>query len=795
MLFFLLSTFLLALSKIGDTDAWLHLSMGRLIWSLKGLPENEPFVYTMINEPFSYSSWFFGLVYYTAYNLFNVDGVILLKAATVTIAFYILLMDALRPYKNHIITIVIMSFVVLVAKHRFVERPDTFLMLFIPFTIFSLNAFIYENRKFIYVLPFIHIIWANSHSSIILMGVPFLSFIIGGILQRYFGNKGMRFLATPSVSQLKTIMLFFTLSFIGSLVSPYGLSQYAFGPKTLTFQKQLNMEYFPTTWENDKWPYIITLIIAITFLLCWFKAYRQKTANTDIRYPSIIHLILVIPFILLAFKVGRFGFLLAIVAGPILIRNLSALLNTERWSRLSLRKEVLIALTLWTFLYLPFVLPRLGASLDYKAFGSGIESFVPEDALKYMDARGITGRILNELGWGSYIIWRDFPKRMVFIDPRWNISPDLFEKYYVALDRPSVLADLERKYGFESILIPYPDVSGLKKDTFSDTEWALVYWDDISLLYLKRGGRYDSIIKTDEYKFIKPADTASIFKALLIDVNFRSYLIGDLNRNILETGSSKAKMLLGSVYNEMGFFKEAIDSFSKIKESPYNKTILFEAHKGMAYAHNKLGDTDKSIEYYKKALGINKDATILYALGMVYAQNGDKKAAMMYLKKALDMNKEFIEAYPSLIEIYSELGKEGEVRKVTKLYQEAKNTIAAAKHFEQGVEAYRKRNYLLAIDEFNKSIELSPSDPHTYSNLGYVYYDMGMFDKALEYQKKALTIEPNLAYAHYGLALIYKRRGDLEKAVKHMDEYVKHESLRNIPEWAKEEIGAIKRGR
>ena len=177
---FLASVFLLALSKVADTDAWMHLSLGRLIWELKGLPSNEPFVYPSLDKPFAYNSWLFGLIYYLSYHAFNIYGVILLKAITITTAFYILLKDSLRPYKNHIVSIMVMTAVVVMSAHRFVERPDTFLMVFLSFSIFSLNAFVYNDKKYIYALPLTHMLWANSHASINLMFVPFCPLLLGG---------------------------------------------------------------------------------------------------------------------------------------------------------------------------------------------------------------------------------------------------------------------------------------------------------------------------------------------------------------------------------------------------------------------------------------------------------------------------------------------------------------------------------------------------------------------------------------------------------------------------------------
>lgn len=171
------AVFLLALCKIGTADAWIHLYMGKYIWHAKELPSAEPFIYTMIGKPALYSSWLFGLIYYLAYLLFNIYGVILLKAFTIAVVFYILLKDSVRIDGNYALAAVILAVVAILTRYRFVERPDTFMMLFLSFTIFSLNAFVYEDKKYIFALPFVSILWANMHSSIGLMFIPYILFI------------------------------------------------------------------------------------------------------------------------------------------------------------------------------------------------------------------------------------------------------------------------------------------------------------------------------------------------------------------------------------------------------------------------------------------------------------------------------------------------------------------------------------------------------------------------------------------------------------------------------------------
>ena len=811
---FLASVFLLALSKVADTDAWMHLSLGRLIWELKGLPSNEPFVYPSLDKPFAYNSWLFGLIYYLSYHAFNIYGVILLKAITITTAFYILLKDSLRPYKNHIVSIMVMTAVVVMSAHRFVERPDTFLMVFLSFSIFSLNAFVYNDKKYIYALPLTHMLWANSHASINLMFVPFLSFIVGGFLQRYLNKVvyGSQFTVhgeqstvshEMSASQLKTIALIFLASFIASLISPYFISQYGLGAQVLASDwfKQEIMELRPPTWESFKAPFIMAPVLILSLILSWVTAYRSRRVS-PVSEQHLIHLLLVVPFIYLSFTALRFVFLLGIVAGPVLARNLSAYLHdSELWNRISRKRIALFVVAIWVVLYAALGLTAVEPfEQKGKEFGFGVNySTIPEGALKYMDRRNITGRVFNLFQWGGYITWRDFPRRTVFVDPRGYIPTDLLEKMDLARRRASLLDELHLKYGFESILVGYPvfdkeaesEIHSESDVSMSHPGWALVYWDDLSLLYLRRDGRYADAVKEDEYRFIKPGNGIYSARSKLHDAAYRDNLIKELQRNITETGSSKAYAFLGFVYNEIRLYREAIDAFLKVRDSWLHSHII-DAYNGMAYAYDNLGYTDEALKYYKKSLDLNDHATISYNIGSLYLKKGDTREAKKYFEKALTINSNLLSIYPLLIGTYMELGMEDKVKKARQAYEKANTVKEGEEHFKSGLKAYLGKEYEAAIEEFKKSVKVNPANPASYSNLGYVYLDLNITDKAYEYQRKAIDIDPNFANAHYGLALIYKNLGDFKAARRHWEEYLRIEPAGYFSRKAKEEIEALR---
>ncbi len=123
----------------------------------------------------------------------------------------------------------------------------------------------------------------------------------------------------------------------------------------------------------------------------------------------------------------------------------------------------------------------------------------------------------------------------------------------------------------------------------------------------------------------------------------------------------------------------------------------------------------------------------------------------------------------------------------------------ATTHFNQGVDFYRKRNNVKAIQAYEKVIQIDPMFIEAYNNLGVLYQEMGHYDKALEvfqkaiqinpqYEKilnnlgtllllreryeeskeafqKALIINPNNIESHINLGILFKKQGQMDQAI------------------------------
>lgn len=670
---FFLSLLLLAVIQVEDTDTWLHLSMGKEIYTLRGLPANEPFTFPSLDKPFQYTSWLFGLLLYVIHSFFGYPGLVLLKAAVVILGVAILFLDSLKPIRNYAVAVLVLSIYVFQFRYRFVERPDIFLMVFLAFSVYALNAFLSEGKRYLYCLPFVNLLWANCHSSIVLMPIPFVAVIVGGFIHWWLRRKHIIASESPTLSQIKTVTVIFLVSLAATLLNPNGIGQYTYGQSIMSsaWYKEIIIELNPLTRRQ-----MGELAAGIVVTSLSFFVYRRRF--------SPIHLLLVLPFVALPFSAQRFHFLFGMIAAPIVIRNFSAALeDSEQLRRFSRGSAATAGILVWITVYTSLGLVQIPPfGYPEKPFGLNINSDrVPENAVRYMDAHHINGRIFTPFHWGSYVIWTGNSTRTVFIDARGYLSDYLLNAYTLATDGDAVVMDyLSRTYGFEVVLLDYPPRElVLKMDkVMSQTSWALVYWDDMSMLYLKRGGKYESLIREDEYITVKPAKGKNGINTLLDDAGSRAQLELELQRNVRTTSSAQGLAFLGYMYNNTGRHPEAIELFTQVTKRTNVKRLLPFAYSGLGDAYYDLGQIEKSLMNYKiaDALTGHKNAVVLYNMAGIHIAQNDSSKAIECLSAAIKADSMFLPAHERLIRTYERLGENAKAVEAFQRYEEAKRKIS-----------------------------------------------------------------------------------------------------------------------
>jgi tetratricopeptide (TPR) repeat protein len=783
----LLAVALLAANRIGDVDAWTHLNLGRLIWETRGLPASEVFAYPPpgpSGHQSAYTFWVLGLVSYAVYHMVGPYGLSLLKVAAACAAFALLYADARRPFARPAVAASVLAVAALICYPRFVLRPDLLLMVFLAFTVMSVGAYLYEGKRFVFALPAVTMLWANTHSSIPLVLGIFPAVLAGGAVDMALARRrGADAAQAPTPAQLKVLALVFLASVATSLINPSFVAPYLYATRVLSGR-----------WEAEeilelRHPEGAALALAIALdvlILISFLLNRRRARAMDF--------LLVLPFALMPFGAVRFQFLAAVMGGPVVARNISGALEGRVAGPGPVRAGRALATLVIILAPLPALLGVAPFSDSYKRFGLGFdESLMPRGAVAFMERSGIEGRVFNTLHFGQYITWTGYPRRTVFIDGRMLLSQELLEKSRSFWSDGAVLDDLHREFGFESVLIEYrtarPGASGLDL-SFRHPDWALVYWDDVSMLYLRRGGPYADVISRAEYRHVRPALSFERFLTEARAAGDKAPMAAEIEKNVRETGSSRGLLLKGMLLHAAGDHRGALQAFALVRDH-MRYPLRYAADFYSGEASLALGDSAGAARYYTRVPGFEDHPHILYRLGSIALASGDAAGAAERIERAVALDPALTYAYPELIRAYEALGRTADAERLGRAAANLGERASAREHFSAGLDAYLKKDYETAGREFGLARDLDPSSPHIGTNLGYVRLDSGDHTGAATHFTEALGLDPDLAKAHYGLALALEKSGDRAGARSHFARFVELVPTGNLSREARRRIEAL----
>jgi Flp pilus assembly protein TadD len=87
-------------------------------------------------------------------------------------------------------------------------------------------------------------------------------------------------------------------------------------------------------------------------------------------------------------------------------------------------------------------------------------------------------------------------------------------------------------------------------------------------------------------------------------------------------------------------------------------------------------------------------------------------------------------------------------------------------HYQQGLEAFSKRDWTTAIRQLRWTLEYLPKSPAVHNSLGSAYLQSGDADHAVIEFRKAIALKPDFAEAYYNMARALERRDDEGGAVQ-----------------------------
>lgn len=572
----------LASLDLFDCDFWWHISTGRYIVETHSIPASDPFSFTSEmpenknlfpqRENFILKQyWLAQVLFYLIYDLSGPKGMILLRALMLS-GMLLLVLYRLRKWDvSFYVSFISVFLLFMLAARHIGERPVLFTILFTPLTFIILEGFKNRQKKLIFFLPPLMLLWANLHGGFIIGILIILVFMAG---------EGLKIILKQVRYARNEMVLFYTATILAlflSYINPSGWDAFsiALSPE-YKFMEEGIQEYASLFYVYKERVYPINYGIVV--FLCLFPVIliaRNKKMD-------ITHILLLSGFFIMALRTGRYDIYYAIMASMILGRETDLLLKDLFKKRLpeKIRTKMIFAFGVLTFL--SAILFVVGSTkIEALKFGLATGFSVPKAAVDFIEENKIEGRILNEAGLGGYITWRLYPWKKTFIDTRWLnyttksemswflLSRESLKSHKIAKGKMPLWERLLEHYDINIIFTGLFDVYGqLVPAVLTLTEgekWVPVYVDTISIVFVKNITRNHDIIT--KYKRTKEY----IYSLILAKACISSQISNENPRYLLS---------IAQTFHKMGRLKESVTAYEyALARSPHKEEVRNEIKK------------------------------------------------------------------------------------------------------------------------------------------------------------------------------------------------------------------------
>jgi len=443
------------LLPVTPQDYWWYLRVGRDTLTSGAVPRLDTLTFTQVGTPVVYHSWGAAVLFWLVYRLGGLTLTVLLRGVLLAAAYSLVWLTARRAGAGRLVSALVLLAAVLTSSNNWSMRPQLFAYPLFALALFLLYRWQAGEKKTVYWLPLISLMWANLHGSFVM-----LFLLVGAAL--LFGRGNRRALALAFAGVLAA-----------TLVNPrgFGAWTYVFNSLTVQSSQQFSAEWHPpvnTGWQMNLfflWLLGLPLLAALSprkldrLEWTWFLGFGFLALWGE-RYVIWFVLILVV---------------------------LTACLIAD-WEKKYLKEAKLGPPALNLTLSLIFVLFPL-------AFLTGLRGHwwkqappatenTPLAATKWLAAHpDLPGPLWSEIGFSSYLEFA-LPERPTWIDTRFEIFPvEQWQQYrsitYARYDWENLLDAT----GANLLMVSMQYQPDLLSALTTSPAWCELYRDEVAVIY------------------------------------------------------------------------------------------------------------------------------------------------------------------------------------------------------------------------------------------------------------------------------------------------------------------------
>jgi tetratricopeptide (TPR) repeat protein len=659
-----------AIFRVNDFDTWFHLKTGEYILQHHMVPTHDVFSYTAQGGVWITHEWLSEVLMFLAYKLGSLTGVILLKALVVALGFLFTWLTLQRLSVNPLIGAPLLILAAFMTSFHAFARPHVATEAFLALYLYVLLSYKYRpefrarRRRLLWLLP-VQLLWANMHSGMVLGIGLFALFTVTELLQGFISRRATPSLLPRSLApSLPSLDLgFLSLLTLGLLAVSFlnpSLHRALLYPFIITREpvfsggiRELQSPLLRLFWGTDFFICLILMLAAgiASFIMNW-------------RRLDLTALALFVISALAALTALRNVAIFALLAVPLVAINIQQFASHKLQAsscKRPFRHPAVIGYLLPAILLSLIVLVffrGVRVPNDYRKPGFGSDPRIfPSSAADFVLRNNVPDHIFTTMEYGGYFIWTWYPKHQVNIDGRLDVyGPDRFKTYGEVFWSAPILDSIIQRYDINCFVLPEPPSNTAMTQNYLGRtlalrpDWSLVYFDDLSLVYLRNTPANQQL--TDRFAY----------HALVPD------LLGlpDQNPDLLQTRleaeravsadpeSPLARTMLGVACSQTGDSSSARDAFEQaLKLDPrYGDALL-----GLGIQYAREHDLARALTLLEKLVRAEPTNSIARLnLALAYVEDSTYGFAEQQLIRAIELNPQLIPAYSLLGDIYFQHG-------------------------------------------------------------------------------------------------------------------------------------------
>ena len=451
-----------AARNVVDPDIWWHLKTGEYIAASKSVPHTDLFSYTRAGQPWVAHEWLCDLLIYGLYHAAGWGGLIVVFAAIVCAAFFLLYRRCAEdPYVSGVL--VLFGGWTTAPLWGWGARPQIVSFFFTSLWLLLLERSERDLKLLWWTLP-LTLLWVNLHAGFALGLVLLVLFLAGEFLEHVLAA------APKSIfpSRLRAIAITLLLDLLLVPLNPNGATMYRYPFETL---RSHAMQSFIAEWASPNFhssnysPFFL-LVLATVAALAWSRI-RVRPRDMVLLLVSLFAALTSIRMIPLFVLVG-----LPILSGSVKEWAGPIRPSPRAPAAVFLNAVILVAMA-------GFVGFRI-AQVVHRQPDAEAEHF-PAAAVAYLQAHGIRGPIFNHYDWGGYLVWKLYPDTRVFIDGRADLYGDLLLQDFVNTYFQADWQQTVTRWQIQTVIVP-PD-SALATVLRSAKGWSVRYEDPRAVIF------------------------------------------------------------------------------------------------------------------------------------------------------------------------------------------------------------------------------------------------------------------------------------------------------------------------